>query len=273
MWSAMNSAIRGTMRLATLGTLASVIAAGSVGAQTRVSASVGDSARRVRGWVGVSYIQRAEGDSRSGRVRSALPVLESVEPGSPAERAGLVAGDTIVSFNGVDVRVQPLAVLRSLRPGSTLLVRVKRGAVPKSIAVLVAERPVGVDIGKVSVSFGMESSSPPRLAPRAPVGLPVALPFGVHAQVPVAGAEIAELNQGLARALRVVETGVLVLEAHPGTPAGAAGLRGGDVVTKVDGAVVTGTAALVRALRRASGRNVVLDVLRGGRTERVTLRW
>ncbi len=55
--------------------------------------------------------------------------LSGVRPGSPAEKAGVRAGDVIVEFDGV--RVQNLTdfteVLRSKAPGDEVEVAVRRG--------------------------------------------------------------------------------------------------------------------------------------------------
>ena len=55
--------------------------------------------------------------------------LQGVRPGSPADRAGLRAGDTLVSFDGKPVEnLQDFTyVLRGLRPGDTVAVEVVRG--------------------------------------------------------------------------------------------------------------------------------------------------
>jgi len=66
--------------------------------------------------------------------------------------------------------------------------------------------------------------------------------------------------------------GALVREALPGGAAAKAGLRSGDLVTKVDGAAVTSVDELVVALRRqAVGDTVKLSYVRSGKDRQVTV--
>lgn len=59
--------------------------------------------------------------------------------------------------------------------------------------------------------------------------------------------------------------GVLVREVRPGTPADRAGLRAGDVITKVEGKEVRTLAELRAQLRERSNQaSVSMDVLRKG---------
>lgn len=87
----------------------------------------------------------------------------------------------------------------------------------------------------------------------------------------VAGAELTELNDGLAEYFGVM-SGVLVLNAHEGTPAAEAGIRAGDVIVRANGTVVNSVADLRRAIGTlAPGRSAQLQVLRHGRPVDITL--
>ena len=60
------------------------------------------------------------------------------------------------------------------------------------------------------------------------------------------------------------DSAVLVATVEPGSSADRAGLKGGDIVLRLDGAVIAGADDLVRALTGEKiGRTVALDVLRG----------
>ena len=65
-----------------------------------------------------------DANHQSGRI-----VLTGISPGSAAERAGLRAGDMIITFNGTEVT--SMTILRSLlgaaTPGDTALITVRRG--------------------------------------------------------------------------------------------------------------------------------------------------
>lgn len=80
----------------------------------------------------------------------------------------------------------------------------------------------------------------------------------------IAGAELAEMNEGLGRYFRTDE-GVLVLRVADGTPAGRAGLEAGDVIVRANGEAVESVRDLRRALFSGEGEGPGnLEVLRQG---------
>jgi membrane-associated protease RseP (regulator of RpoE activity) len=84
----------------------------------------------------------------------------------------------------------------------------------------------------------------------------------------VAGAELSELNPGLAEYFGA-SGGVLVLNAREGTPAERAGLMPGDVILRANAVEVSTIDELRRAIATVRGEPVRLDVLRRG--QRLTL--
>lgn len=69
------------------------------------------------------------------------PVVEAVDPGSPAARAGLSAGDTIIAFNGRDVRAGMVDYSALLAPGATVRVATRREGRAHEAVVRVVSRP------------------------------------------------------------------------------------------------------------------------------------
>jgi hypothetical protein len=100
---------------------------------------------RARGWIGLRTSEISEFNWTSGGrlVRyCGYPVVVSVEPASPAERAGMLAGDTLVAYGGRDlVRDGPIALDRLLVPGERLVIRVRRDGRSVDRAVVVGDRP------------------------------------------------------------------------------------------------------------------------------------
>jgi membrane-associated protease RseP (regulator of RpoE activity) len=87
----------------------------------------------------------------------------------------------------------------------------------------------------------------------------------------VAGAELAELNPGLAEYFRASE-GFRVLNARDGTPAARAGLAAGDVIVQANGTDVRSIPELRRAIERAGhGTGIRLRVLRRGQPVELNL--
>jgi C-terminal processing protease CtpA/Prc len=86
----------------------------------------------------------------------------------------------------------------------------------------------------------------------------------------VAGAEVMDVSSDLAEALQV-EGGVLVLEVSDGTPAAVAGIRAGDVITRIDQVTVRSVDDLRIGLSRASAETPV-TLIRRGTSRQVLLR-
>jgi S1-C subfamily serine protease len=87
-----------------------------------------------------------------------------------------------------------------------------------------------------------------------------------------AGAELAQMNEGLSRYFAGQGTGALVIEVGPGTPAERAGLQAGDVIVRAGGAEVEGPADLRRHLSARAG-SLPVQVIREGRRHDLTLEW
>lgn len=109
----------------------------------RVATSLIEHGHMRRGYLGVG-VQTvrlpAAAAQQLGQETGAL--ITSVEPGSAADAAGLVLGDTIVTFDGQPVRrvddVQ--AALSGERVGASATVRIVRSGKVQELAVAVAER-------------------------------------------------------------------------------------------------------------------------------------
>lgn len=218
-----------------------------------------------KGWVGMSVIQNGRGDNASG-VSMEYPIIASVEPGSPAQAAGLVAGDTILAYNDVDAHAEPLGMQRFLTPGQRMVVKIRRNGV-RALALTVAQRSAR-NAYRMNITLATNGAEPHPLGP-----LPVAAPLQQRGADAFAGAQLARLNAGLANVLNVRDMGVLVLDVIAGTPAMRSGLQPGDVIVKADTTAVLGPVDLMEALRESPDHTVALEVLRKGKPQTVTLRW
>jgi S1-C subfamily serine protease len=220
------------------------------------------------------------------------PVIESVEPGSPAARAGLMAGDTVVAYNGSLLRGNKLSLTKMLRPGVTLAVRVKRDQEMKEIPVVIARRPSAW----VAAGSGTEwvSVEPAEAAPRVAGGAPRQPPRVIRMPTPapgtsqatpmppvgftfqvgnsVAGADLQRLKGDLAEIFGV-ERGVLVLDVVKGSLAERAGLRGGDVILEAGGDKVYTPADVRSAIAQAHDSRLSLQIMRKKKKQTLTLQW
>ena len=252
--------------------------------------------RPADGYLGVTYsgnqIVVSTGDGLVAH-HADYPVIESVEPGSPAYRAGLEAGDTVIAYNSEDLLRQDIVLSKLLKPGSRLKVTVRRNGSMRDVNVLVGRRPetLGADALQITVPSrsvtvvaqgtpvaprppkSRDEPAPPQPTvaptPPAPAG-PVI--WGPSATSAIAGAEIVRLNEALGETFGV-KAGVLILNVGSGTPAERAGLRGGDVIVSANGNAVAGPQALSLAVRRARDRQVSLEIVRKSRKQTIVLRW
>lgn len=234
------------------------------------------------------------------------PIVESVDPGSPAERAGLASGDTILAFNGRDVRAGMVDYTTLLEPARRLGVRVRRDGRVRDVTLTVGTRP---EPTAVRLYARATTAAPMRATDLdVPTSMPVALAaelanvradqerVGILSVAPaparatpspvmitiftgdddamVGGAQLKTLGSELRTALGLTE-GVLVLQVLPGTPAAVGGLREGDVIREANGLLVRAVRDVRVALEAArASRTLSLRVGRNDASERtVQLKW
>lgn len=169
-------------------------------------------------------------------------LVASVEPDTPAEQAGLAAGDVIIEVNGETV--EGSADLRQKiglrRPGEDVELTYLRGQERRKTDVQLAD------------SGGTQTAS-----------------REIGASDALAGVRLSQLDQSHP-AWGNVE-GVVVSDVAPGSRAASAGLQAGDVITALNMKAVDSLSAIDRALENASGA-LALSVWRDGRQVLVVIR-
>ena len=120
--------------------------------------------------------------------------------------------------------------------------------------------PMPMPMGEGVVAEGMPFES----------GRPFFMELGRRA---AAGAELAEMNEGLSAYFGGQREGALVIEVSPESPAARAGLQPGDVIVRAGGESVEDPADVRAALNRAEAGHVALEVIRQGRRQELSLEW
>jgi C-terminal processing protease CtpA/Prc len=225
------------------------------------------------------------------------PLVESVEPGSPAERAGMRAGDVLMALDNRDLKGSVVPFSQLLVPGKRLSVRVKREGETKSFNLLVDELPVRRIVIARQPDPNVEGADPyvevipaprvrvrpprtpappatpsPAAAPTAPMP-PMIFEWHTNESLPLAGASLVQIKGDL-REYFGVERGALITQVAAGTPASRAGLKGGDVIVRAAGNAVRNPHDVQMALEQASEKRVMtVEIVRKKERRTVTIRW
>jgi serine protease Do len=202
-----------------------------------------------RGYLGLTPQDIDQDLAKALKLSSTSGVLISeVVPGSPADKAGLKSGDVVTAFNGTKVEdsTQFRQLVAQAAPESTVTIAVLRNGQSLDLKAVLAERP-----GEMQAKAAPEKESP-EVKPSSRLGLTVQT-----------------LTPDIAQQLgyKRTETGVVIAEVAPASPADEAGLQAGDVVKEVDRLPVQTAEEFERQMRRfKSGDKVALLIKRAGVT-------
>ena len=189
----------------------------------------------IRGWLGVVIQDITPDIAEAIDVREGV-LIAQVMPGSPADKAGLEAGDIVIEVDGKKIREarELQFTIMKTPPGTKVKLKILRNGKEKVITVKVGEFPENVG---------------PRSGEMSEEDLGLSLRDMSEREVRRFGFE------------GVVVTGVL-----PGSPAGRAGLRPGDVIIKVNNIRVRNVREFYKVIDdlKKAGRSKALLLVRRG---------
>ena len=189
-----------------------------------------------------------------------------IEEGSAAEKAGLKVGDVMLEFNGQRVEgiEQFQRLVRETPAGRQVKLLIGRGGATQTLTAGMGARKIQVFQGDGASWFPNGSFNMPE------INIPDIQVFG-NWQTPRLGVETEPLNPQLAEYFGVKE-GVLIRSVVKGSAADKAGLKAGDVVTKIDQTRVTSPNEVSSAIRAArSKQTYAVDVVRDRHEMSVTI--
>lgn len=211
-----------------------------------VVAQLETSGHVTRGFIGVEAQKITPVTAKAlGVPEDSGALLAGVQPGTPAEKAGLQPGDVVQALNGMPIKnPRDLAVnVASIKPGEDAHLRVLHEGQSRDITVKVGQLP------DERVAANGSSSD--------------------QANRPQIGLALAPLSPAVRSQLDVPDNvrGAVVEGVEPGSPAERAGLQPGDVIVGVGRQKVSSPAEAARAMREALGGEnhaVALRIIRNG---------
>ncbi len=225
--------------------------------------------KKDQGWLGVMIqdITPRTKERKNLSVSSGALVTD-VEEGSPADDAGIEEGDVIVKFNDkeIDDSNELTKAVHKAKPESDATVEVVRKGEHKNLTVK-----VGKDKSPESFaySFGNRGFA---FTPKVPKIPRMGLNFRMFSQSDYYGMTVQELTKQLAEYFEVPgRHGLLVVEVEKGSDADKAGVKAGDVITKVNASSVSDMSDLRDEFDQADTKDVTMDVLRKGKAVNLKL--
>jgi serine protease Do len=181
--------------------------------------------------------------------------ITNIEEGSPAAKAGLQKGDVVLEFNGqrVEGTEQFVRLVRETPAGRQIKLSVSRGGAAQTVTATVEKRKFTGRSG----SFVMPRIEIPNVHVQMP-DIPRAMMSWRSAML---GIEAESVDSQLAEYFGVKE-GVLVRSVIKASAAEKAGLKAGDVITKVDAARVSAPREITNAIRSKQGGTFPLTLVR-----------
>ena len=209
--------------------------------------------------IGVSVRELSADDAAKAKVQPSEGVyIQDVRDGTPAARAGLKPGDVVVDFDGERPRSTRhfTRLVRETAPGRMVKMTIVREGSRRTVDVTPETR----------AAFGGFPDNALRAIPRDFQfnfdGQRFNLwdgPFGSTGRL---GVVVVPMSEQLADYFGVRD-GVLVSEVRANTPAAAAGLKAGDVITAVNGRSITSPQDVINEVRDVKpGASVDLRIMR-----------
>jgi serine protease Do len=182
-------------------------------------------------------------------------VVKTVEPGQPADKAGLEVGDVVLEYNGRPVKDSDslVAMVVATKPGTSVPVTILRDKGRKTLNITVGELDLEAEQGRTTGRNEREQE-------------PTTTDLGMNLEA---------ITPEIARELEVPrgQGGAVVTNIERNSPAAIGGVRPGDVILEINRTPVTSLTQVTRELQQvAAGSPVFMNVWRDGQQVFIIMR-
>lgn len=206
----------------------------------RVAEQLRATGRVTRGRIGVQIGEVTKDVAESlGLARAQGALIQRVEPGGPAEKGGLEAGDIILKFNGTNIEKSSdlPRLVGATKPGSRATLTVWRKGAAKEVTLTIAE------LEPEKVARKDDKKAKPDQAPNA------------------LGLVVSDLSEAQKKELKV--DGGVIVDAAEG-PAARAGLRAGDVILRLNNSDVKDSRQFNSLVAKLEPKKMTVVLVRRG---------
>ena len=222
-----------------------------------------------RGYLGIQIQPVTEDVASSlGLARNRGEIVQMVQPGEPADRGGIEAGDIVLKVDGNDVTPdQTLSYLvANISPGTSIPLEVIRNGERRRVNVTVGKRPSEEEMRR-SQMFDPDAEPEDDMSPSDSEVIQDSV-----------GLQVLELTPQIARQLGVAPDtqGLVIASVDQNSDAARKGLQRGHIILTANYRPMTSVADLENAVRSAKAENrdaVLLRIQRrGGSPQYVAIR-
>ena len=216
-----------------------------------------------RGWLGVNLAEE------SNRVTS---VIEA----SPAQRAGLAAGDELLEIDGKKVpnAAEIIAVVQASQPGQKVQLKIRRKDQTRQIYVQIGEWRDAKEDFPEEIDITIPELPHVEDIPELKTSLPQIRNFVLeYIGSPQLGVDVLELTPELAEKFKIKEGyGIMVSKTNPDSAARQAGLQAGDIIAKANSRAIRSVADLRRALSALQEKEpLLIELYRDGQAKKISV--